>query len=134
MAFKFLAVIVGFALCIGTASAAPKVWVTARLVHVDQLGLVGSDMNVNGAFRLTFRITKVLLGRYSEKKVTTMGVQEARPVEGYSYFLLLEPSPKGAVVDWYSLEMYGLCFSNSEVSLYGIEKDLVELREEYPCP
>jgi hypothetical protein len=119
--------------CAGAAAASPKALVEARLVDAEQLGLVGSGMNVNVAFRLTFRVTRVLSGHFRRRRVITYAVQEARPREGLDYFLLVENSPAEDRVDWYSLKMLGLCIPDSDVQELGAGNDIDVLRGKYPC-
>jgi hypothetical protein len=131
----FAAVLIAAFACTANASSKMAALVQARLVRVEQGGLApnGGDVNFSIAFRLTFRISKVLAGSYPNAIIVTTAYRGSMPVEGHEYFLLIAHHANGDEVVWFEPSMTGLCISESQAGDYGLVKQLRSLQHRYPC-
>jgi len=121
--------------CLSPTHATSVALVKARLESVQQGGLSGRQEGINFSvtFRLTFRVSSVLVGVYHGGRVVTTVEQDSRPKEGTTYFLLLSVSDGGHRIVWLGPESYGLCVDKAQVRSYGIGDEIGELLRRYPC-
>jgi len=121
-----------FAATAGTVPA-NVAFVTARLEKVEDVTRASQNqVYVDGAYRLTFTLSKTLIGTLSERSIT-LTVQKARPIPGYNYYLLLTKADGEAHAIWSGIAANGVCIGEETSEKYGIATAIKGLKQQHPC-
>lgn len=112
--------------------------VKAKLIYVEDISYLPDapricldakcEMVLDGSFRTTFRVTRMLVGPRTPATVATTQAS-AKPRIGLSYYLVVTPSKEGPRIEWAGLAEGGLCLEVAEADRLGLRAALAR----FPC-
>jgi hypothetical protein len=107
--------------------------VRANLIRIEDVSppLKEGEVQLDGQYRMTFRIEKVLAGTATSKTVVETRWSQ-HPYRGESYVLVREDEGKPKV-EWWISTRFGLCFDHDEAKTYGMEEQVRRLQKTDPC-
>ncbi len=116
------------------AHASPRAaLVEARLIAArDVTSEQPSPPPVDGYFRLTFRVEKVLVGSPGADRLEWTRIT-AQPVVGRRYYLVVGRDGPDPQVTWSSLAGRGLCLDPQTAREFGLTRAVRRLVETDPC-
>jgi hypothetical protein len=114
------------------ASDGHEALLLARLVWEERAGpIYGFD---GGPKRLFFRVQKVLLGTFRQKKLVFVETLAADPAPNIQYFIAVDKTSQGPKILWFDFNDYGLCMDENDMKTVSLDsKTLSPIERKYPC-